>query len=67
VIAQALAMTLFEGLLNRVPSGRAYVDDVVACGERVVFDHGALRTVDFEGMALPPGRAAFVRILEPLG
>lgn len=68
VIAQALAMMLFDDLLARVPSARAYVDSVRAEGRRVTFDHGALRTVKApETGALPPGDAAFARLLGPLG
>ncbi len=67
-LAQALNMTLFAGLLERVPTGRAYTDDVVREGARVRFDHGALRTVRWPHCgALPPGEAAFTRILKPLG
>lgn len=67
-LAQALNMALFAGLLDRVPTGRAYTDDVVREGARVQFDHGALRTVRWPHCgALPPGEAAFTRILKPLG
>jgi len=69
-LAMALAAALFADLLDRVPTGRAYVDDVRAAGGKVVFDHGALRTIRFtDGPtgAQPPGREAFARILEPLG
>jgi len=67
-LAQALDMALFDGLLERVPTGRAYTDDVVRQGGRVEFDHGALRTVRWPHCgALPPGEAAFTRILKPLG
>ena len=68
--AMALNVVLFADLLDRVPSGAAYVEEVVAGGGRVCFDHGALRTIRFaEGPtgALPAGEAAFTRILEPLG
>lgn len=68
VLAQAMNLVLFDGLLGRVPPGRAYVDDVRASGAKVVFDHGALRTVKAPTTgALPPGEAAFRRILDPLG
>lgn len=68
VIAQALAMALYDRLLARVPAARDYVAEVVAAGDRIVFDHGALRTVAApETGALPPGDAAFARILRPLG
>jgi hypothetical protein len=67
-LAQALNMALFAGLLERVPTGRAYTEDVVRDGARVQFDHGALRTVRWpHSGALPPGEAAFTRILKPLG
>jgi hypothetical protein len=67
VAAQVLAILLFDDLLARVPNARAYVDDVVREGRRVVFDHGAVRTVAMAGFKLQPGRIAFARILEPLG
>lgn len=67
-LAQALNMALFDGILQRVPTGRAYTEDVIAAGGKVVFDHGALRTVRWFGIGqLPPGEAAFTRILKPLG
>ncbi len=67
VLAAALALILFRGLLERVPQGRDYVDDQRKVGRRIVFDHGALRTVACPCGALPAGRAAFARLLEPLG
>jgi hypothetical protein len=69
-LAMALNVVLFDRLLDRVPSGAAYVEDQRARGRRIRFDHGALRTIRFaEGPtgALPGGIAAFARILEPLG
>ncbi|MDB5584943.1 MAG: hypothetical protein JWR80_10119 [Bradyrhizobium sp.] len=69
-LAAALNIILFDDLLKRVPTGDAYVRDVEARGERVCFDHGALRTIRFaEGPtgALPAGEGAFRRLLEPLG
>ena len=68
--AMALGICLFDGLLERVPSGAAYVADRRREGSQVVFDHGAIRTILFPGKdtgALPGGEAAFRRILEPLG
>jgi hypothetical protein len=68
--AMALNVVLFHELLDRVPSGAAYVADTVANGGRVTFDHGALRTIRFaDGPTggLPAGQDAFARILEPLG
>lgn len=67
-LAEALGLALFAGLLDRVPSGAAYVEAKRALGDKVVFDHGALRTVLWaKNGALPAGRAAIARVLEPLG
>ena len=66
-LAIALNVALFADLLKRVPTAAAYVGEVAARGERIVFDHGALRTIDGETGALPRGLTAFARILEPLG
>jgi hypothetical protein len=68
--AMALNALLFHDLLTRVPTGAAYVADRRRQRERITFDHGALRTIRFGSGptgALPPGVAAFSRILEPLG
>jgi hypothetical protein len=70
VFAMALNALLFHNLLSRVPTGAAYVADRRRQGERIVFDHGALRTVRFakgQTGSLPAGFEAFSRILEPLG
>ena len=68
VLAQAMNMILFDKNLQAVPEGKAYVDDKVARGGKVVFDHGALRTVLMADMGqLPAGELAFKRVLEPLG
>ncbi|MEC5216467.1 hypothetical protein RCH09_001419 [Actimicrobium sp. GrIS 1.19] len=67
-LAQALNMVLFHDLLERVPTGRSYTEDVAARGGRVFHDHGALRTVRWQhNGALPSGETAFTRLLEPLG
>lgn len=66
-MAQALNMALFHDLLQRVPEGHAYVHDVMAAGQQIRFDHGALRTVAWPSGALPPGEAAIARVLRPLG
>lgn len=68
--AMALAVVLSDDLVRRVPSGAAYARREAWAGRRILFDHGALRTILFaEGPtgALPAGRLAFARILEPLG
>jgi Domain of unknown function (DUF1338) len=67
LLAQALALVLFQQLLDRVPTGRAYVDDRSSQGQKVVFDHGAVRTVAWPCGALPRGEAAISRVLRPLG
>ena len=67
-IAQALNMVLFHDLLQRVPSGAKYVDKKIAENDKVVFDHGALRTVAWgDNGNLPQGRASITRVLEALG
>lgn len=66
-LAFAMDLLLLRDLQDRVPSARAYLMDVTAAGSRMVFDHGALRTVLAPGGTLPPGEAAITRLLEPLG
>jgi hypothetical protein len=66
-LAQALNLALFRDVLSRVPAGAAYAADCQRGGERIVFDHGALRTVAWPSGALPPGEAAITRVLRPLG
>ena len=69
-LAMALNILLFHDLITRTPTAAAYVEDRRIDGTGVTFDHGALRTIRFaEGPTgeLPPGKAAFTRILEPLG
>lgn len=68
--AAALNTVLFDDILRRVPAGAAFVRDQRARGERIRFDHGALRTIRFLGAptgALPSGQEAVARILAPLG
>jgi len=67
VLAMALNVLLFGDLLERVPTARRYVSALHREGDAIVFDHGALRTIDGETGALPRGRAAIARLLEPLG
>lgn len=66
-LAQALNMALFRDVTLRVPAAAAYVADQQRQGQRLVFDHGALRTVAWPSGALPPGEAAITRVLRPLG
>lgn len=66
-VAMALNAVLFVHLLDRVPTAARYVGEVFESGRRIRFDHGALRTIDGATGALPQGRAAFARLLEPLG
>jgi hypothetical protein len=68
LIAQALNMLLFDDLIARVPAAALYVERCLANGDTILHDHGAVRTVDTEGMGrLPGGQAAITRVLEPLG
>ena len=67
VLAMAMDMLLFEDLIRRVPSASLYVQQQERDGRKIVFDHGALRTVKTLSGQLPPGHLAFARILEPLG
>lgn len=68
VIALALNLLLLAELIERTPTAAAYVADTAESGGTLVFDHGALRTVDLPGMGmLPAGREAIARVLEPLG
>jgi hypothetical protein len=67
-VAMAMSLVLFEDLLARVPSGVRYVASQRERGRQVVFDHGAVRTVDWhETGQLPPGAELFRRLLNPLG
>lgn len=66
-VAMALNVVLFARLLDDVPTAARHVAGVAARGERICFDHGALRTIDGETGALPSGHAAFARLLAPLG
>ncbi len=61
--AMALNVLLLADVLARVPAAAQYV----AAAGRVLFDHGALRTIAGPTGGLPSGHAAFARILEPLG
>src|SRR6185437_6289867 len=68
--AMALNALLFQDLLDRVPTGAAYVADRRRLQQRITFDHGALRTVRLgrgPTGALPGGIESFARILQPLG
>ena len=68
--AMALNAVLFHDLLTRTPTAAAYVADRRRQGERIIFDHGALRTLRFGSKptgALPPGVESFTRILGALG
>ena len=67
-LAEALNLCLLHKLVDAVPDGRRYVEEQARHGRKVVFDHGALRTVDWpDNGELPRGRQAFARLLEPLG
>jgi hypothetical protein len=66
-IATALNAALFVDLLDRVPTAARYVGECRDANEAIVFDHGALRTIDGDTGALVPGYGAFSRFLVPLG
>lgn len=67
-LAEALNLCLLHKLVNAVPDGHRYVEEQARQGRKVVFDHGAIRTVDWPANGeLPRGRQAFARLLEPLG
>lgn len=69
--AYALTAILFEDLLQRVPTGQAYVQDCRIKGQKVVFDHGAVRSIKFpQGFPVanvPNGQDVFLQVLTPLG
>ena len=68
VIAQALGAVLLDELLDRVPSGAAYVADRLSAGGTVFLDHGAVRTVaGVDCGALAPGQDGLVPVLSALG
>lgn len=67
-LAEALNLCLLHKLVSAVPDGRLYAEEQAQQGRKIVFDHGALRTVDWPCNGdLPRGRQAFARLLEPLG
>lgn len=66
-LAMALGLVLLDDLCERVPFARAYVQEARKHGQNIVFDHGAMRTVRLDAGALPAGRQAIARLLEPLG
>jgi hypothetical protein len=66
-LAMALNVRLFADLLTRVPTADKQVSQVRSAGSKVVFDHGALRTIAGSTGSLPSGYQAFARLLEPLG
>ena len=66
-LAMALNVRLFADLLKRVPTAARLVAQARETGSTIVFDHGALRTIDGPTGGLPSGQRAFARLLEPLG
>jgi hypothetical protein len=67
-VAMAMSLALFDDLLPRVPSGARYVASQREQDRQIVFDHGAVRTVDWhETGQLPAGAELFRRLLVPLG
>lgn len=66
-IAMALNAALFVDLIDRVPTAQRYVAGAERPEGLILFDHGALRTIDGDCGALPRGSIAFSRFLGPLG
>lgn len=66
-LAFAVSVILYHQLCLRVPEARQYTEEALQAGTRVVFDHGALRTVAWPSGALPAGEASITRVLRPLG
>lgn len=48
VIAQSLNCLLFHDLIQRVPDAKQYVGDKLNHGHKIIFDHGALRTIKYD-------------------
>ena len=67
VLAMAMDLLLFEDLVRRVPAASLYLLQQRREGRKIVYDHGALRTVKAPCGQLPQGHLAFARLLEPLG
>ena len=68
VLAQAVGVVLLDGLLQRVRSAAAYIEDKLGRGETVHLDHGAVRTVAGVACgALPSGQDSITRVLAALG
>jgi hypothetical protein len=66
-LAMALNVRLFADLLDRVPTAARLVAQSQETNAKIVFDHGALRTIAGPTGSLPNGESAFARLLEPLG
>lgn len=67
-LAQAMNMILFRAVIQSVPSAYDYVyKDLRKKNQKVVLDHGAIRTVLWPTAHLPMGDALFARVLVPLG
>lgn len=66
-LAMALNAALFVDLIDRVPTAQRYIAGPERPDEPIVFDHGALRTIEGDCGALPSGFGAFARFLGPLG
>jgi len=66
-LAFAVSAVLYHQLCARVPEAQLYTQDAIRSHTRIVFDHGALRTVAWPSGALPAGEASITRVLKPLG
>jgi hypothetical protein len=68
VIAQALAIVLFDDFLGRVPDAAAYAEARLAAGRHLHLDHGAIGTVAGVPCGeLAEGEGSVARFLAPLG
>lgn len=66
-LAFAVSAVLYHHLCSRVPEAQQYTEEAIQTNTRVIFDHGALRTVAWPSGALPAGEASITRVLKPLG
>ena len=66
-LAMALNLLLYRDVVAAVPAAQAYVAIAEGEGRRIVFDHGALRSILFEDGSATDGHLAFDRFLKPLG
>ena len=66
-VAMALNLLLYRDVVAAVPAAQDYVAMAAEEGRRILFDHGALRSILFEDGSATDGHLAFDRFLKPLG